>query len=169
MVRAVVRRSGNAVGCVGPCALAHGVGVMLAGLLASSAAHALEPAMAEGIARFAHIARAASQESIVPGHKKSVEMPPPVRTPAADATADAMPAVAPGDKVAAASASASPAAIKYEPVEYAALPGWADDDHLAALKAFAKSCERIHAAARAGNKPGSTPPPTLRRRGRRRR
>ncbi len=120
MVRAAVRRSGNAVGRVVPSAAGFAVGVLVAGVLSSSAARALEPALADGIARFAAMARAASQESVVPGHKKSVEMPTPVRKPAADATAAAMPAVAPGGKAAAASASTSPAAIKYEPVEYAA-------------------------------------------------
>lgn len=36
----------------------------------------------------------------------------------------------------------------YRPVAFADLPGWADDDHLAAFKTFLKSCERVLANAR---------------------
>ncbi|MBX9591715.1 MAG: MltA domain-containing protein [Hyphomonadaceae bacterium] len=36
----------------------------------------------------------------------------------------------------------------YQPVAFADLPGWAQDDHLAAFKAFLKSCERVTANAR---------------------
>ncbi len=36
----------------------------------------------------------------------------------------------------------------YQSVTYADLPSWADDDHLAAFKAFLKSCERVVAGAR---------------------
>lgn len=48
--------------------------------------------------------------------------------------------------------------FNYAPVAYEALPGWERDDHLAALKAFARSCERVLAAVRAGNRSGGTPP-----------
>jgi membrane-bound lytic murein transglycosylase A len=36
-------------------------------------------------------------------------------------------------------------AHKYEPIDYTALPGWADDDHVAALQAFKLSCVRVGA------------------------
>jgi len=36
----------------------------------------------------------------------------------------------------------------YQPVTFADLPGWANDDHLAAFRAFLKSCERVIAAPR---------------------
>ena len=36
----------------------------------------------------------------------------------------------------------------YRPVTFADLPGWAQDDHLAAFKAFLKSCERVVANGR---------------------
>jgi membrane-bound lytic murein transglycosylase A len=39
-------------------------------------------------------------------------------------------------------------AAKYEPVAFADLPGWAQDDHLAAFKAFLRSCDRVVANAR---------------------
>lgn len=48
--------------------------------------------------------------------------------------------------------------VTYEPVTFAALPGWASDDHLAALHAYLTSCERILKAVRAGNLTGRTPP-----------
>lgn len=34
-------------------------------------------------------------------------------------------------------------AAQYQPVAFANLPGWNQDDHLAAFKAFLKSCERV--------------------------
>ena len=46
----------------------------------------------------------------------------------------------------------------FKPVAFDALPGWAQDDHLAALKAFSKSCERVLFAVRSGARSGSTPP-----------
>lgn len=47
-------------------------------------------------------------------------------------------------------------------VTYAELPGWQHDDHLAAFKAFQKSCEIVIGASKAGNKGGATPtPPAL--------
>lgn len=59
-------------------------------------------------------------------------------------------------------AMTEPAPVRYEPVDYAALRRWADDDHLAALKAFQKSCGPVIAAARSGVFQGrSAPPPGL--------
>lgn len=52
-----------------------------------------------------------------------------------------------------------PAARPLTPITYADLPGWADDDHLAAFKAFLVSCPRLAAAAKSGNKAGRTPTP----------
>jgi membrane-bound lytic murein transglycosylase A len=47
------------------------------------------------------------------------------------------------------------AAISYKPLTFAQVPGWDQDDHAAAFKAFQKSCERVLAAARerAADKP----------------
>ena len=46
-------------------------------------------------------------------------------------------------------------------ITFADLPGWADDDHLAALKAFVASCSKVQAQA-AKAAPGRTPvPPDL--------
>ena len=42
---------------------------------------------------------------------------------------------------------------------FADLPGWQQDDHLAAFKTFQKSCEIVIAASKAGNKGGATPTP----------
>jgi membrane-bound lytic murein transglycosylase A len=39
----------------------------------------------------------------------------------------------------------------FEPVSFVALPGWAQDDHAAALKAFCKSCERALAVVNGGS------------------
>ncbi len=44
-------------------------------------------------------------------------------------------------------------AVKFEPVTFEALGGWADDDHLEALAAFAKSCTSLAKAARSGSRP----------------
>ncbi len=51
------------------------------------------------------------------------------------------------------------AAVRFEPVEFQNLTGWSADDHIAALAAFAKSCERVARAARSGARTGATPPP----------
>ena len=40
------------------------------------------------------------------------------------------------------------AAISYKPLTFAQVPGWDQDDHAAAFKAFQKSCERVLAAVR---------------------
>ena len=49
----------------------------------------------------------------------------------------------------------------YQPVTFADLPGWTQDDHLAAFKTFLKSCERVVANARekatADQRDGSPP------------
>lgn len=46
----------------------------------------------------------------------------------------------------------------FTPAAFDALPGWTRDDHLAALKTFAKSCERVLFAVRSGARTGGTPP-----------
>lgn len=50
-------------------------------------------------------------------------------------------------------------AVTFAPIAFADLPGWAEDDHLAALKAFLQSCPPLIAAQKAGNKPGRIPTP----------
>jgi len=40
------------------------------------------------------------------------------------------------------------ASLSYKPMPFAEVPGWADDDHLAAFNTFRKSCERVLASAR---------------------
>ena len=65
-----------------------------------------------------------------------------------------------GARVSASSGSATSATFK--PAVFSELPGWQDDDHAAAFGAFLKSCSRIEAAARAGNKAGKIAiPPEL--------
>jgi membrane-bound lytic murein transglycosylase A len=52
--------------------------------------------------------------------------------------------------------------LSYKPLAFAQLPGWAEDDHAAAFKAFLQSCGRVLATAReraAGDK--TLPPPAL--------
>ncbi len=56
--------------------------------------------------------------------------------------------------------------ISYQPVTFAQVPGWEEDDHAAAFKTFRKSCDRVLAAARdraAAEKvlPPAPPPPAL--------
>ncbi len=59
-----------------------------------------------------------------------------------------------------ANSGAPPAGFK--PAAFSELPGWETDDHAAAFAAFLKSCSRIEAAARAGNKAGKIAiPPEL--------
>jgi membrane-bound lytic murein transglycosylase A len=51
----------------------------------------------------------------------------------------------------------------YRPVKFADVPGWVNDDHLAAFKTFLKSCERVVASSRErepGDAKGPRPPPT---------
>lgn len=54
-------------------------------------------------------------------------------------------------------------AASYQPVTFADLPGWAQDDHLAAFTTFLKSCERVVANARdkAAADKGPAPPTAL--------
>ena len=59
-------------------------------------------------------------------------------------------------------AASTAARVAFASMPFAELPGWADDDHLAALKAFLVSCPRLTAAVKAGNKTGRQPtPPAL--------
>ncbi len=53
----------------------------------------------------------------------------------------------------------SRAGVTYVAIDYSDLPGWAEDDHLAALKAFVVSCPPLIAASKAGNKAGAIPTP----------
>jgi membrane-bound lytic murein transglycosylase A len=49
--------------------------------------------------------------------------------------------------------------ISYQPLTFAQIPGWDDDDHAAAFTAFRKSCERVLAAARDRTAAEKVPPP----------
>ena len=51
----------------------------------------------------------------------------------------------------------------YQPVTFADLPGWAQDDHLAAFRTFLRSCERVASNARekAAADKGPAPPTAL--------
>jgi membrane-bound lytic murein transglycosylase A len=49
-------------------------------------------------------------------------------------------------------------AIAYKPLAFAEVPGWDQDDHAAAFKAFLKSCERVVAAARERTAADKAPP-----------
>jgi membrane-bound lytic murein transglycosylase A len=57
----------------------------------------------------------------------------------------------------------APKGASYQPVTFADLPGWAQDDHLAAFTTFLKSCERVVANARekAAADKGPTQPTAL--------
>jgi len=71
-----------------------------------------------------------------------------------------------GAKVSSASGSgpakAGTPGASFKPVPFSDLPGWEADDHAAAFGAFLKSCARLIAAARAGNKAGKVAiPPEL--------
>jgi membrane-bound lytic murein transglycosylase A len=58
-------------------------------------------------------------------------------------------------RAAAAGASqAGTGAVRFEPISFHDLPGWAEDDHLAALKAFQASCPQV-IAGKAGKSTGS--------------
>ena len=50
-------------------------------------------------------------------------------------------------------------AIAYKPLAFADVPGWDQDDHAAAFKAFLKSCERVVATARERAAADKAPPP----------
>jgi membrane-bound lytic murein transglycosylase A len=49
--------------------------------------------------------------------------------------------------------------ISYKALSFAQVPGWEEDDHAAAFKAFRKSCERILASARERTQADKLPPP----------
>lgn len=49
------------------------------------------------------------------------------------------------------------AAVSFKPTAFSDLPGWQHDDHAAAFKTFLKSCDRVIAAVKAGNKAGPRP------------
>ena len=52
------------------------------------------------------------------------------------------------------------AGISYKPLTFAELPGWEQDDHAAAFKAFLKSCERVLTTARERAATDKAPPPS---------
>ena len=54
-------------------------------------------------------------------------------------------------------------AITYQPLAFSQIPGWDNDDHAAAFKAFLKSCEKVLAAGRERTAPdkGQAPPQGL--------
>jgi membrane-bound lytic murein transglycosylase A len=49
--------------------------------------------------------------------------------------------------------------VTYTPLAYAQVPGWEEDDHAAAFKAFLSSCERVAASARERAASDKLPPP----------
>jgi membrane-bound lytic murein transglycosylase A len=49
-------------------------------------------------------------------------------------------------------------AVSYKPLTFAEVPGWEQDDHAAAFKAFLQSCERVLAAARERGADKPAPP-----------
>ena len=60
------------------------------------------------------------------------------------------------------SSAVSQGSVRFSPVTFADLPGWAHDDHAAAFKAFLQSCPILIKASRAGNKASAVPtPPAL--------
>jgi membrane-bound lytic murein transglycosylase A len=52
-------------------------------------------------------------------------------------------------------------AISYQPLTFAQMPGWQEDDHAAAFKAFRRSCDRVLASARNRAAAEQVPPPAL--------
>ncbi len=50
------------------------------------------------------------------------------------------------------------AQMHYDAISFDDLPGWADDDHLAAFKAFRKSCKRVLKAISRGHRSDKKPP-----------
>jgi membrane-bound lytic murein transglycosylase A len=50
-------------------------------------------------------------------------------------------------------------AVTFSPLAFAEVPGWDEDDHLAAFKAFLTSCERVAGAARERATSDKLPPP----------
>ncbi len=72
--------------------------------------------------------------------------------------------LSPGDRLKpktppATSAMPKTEAMTLNPVAFTDLPGWSEDDHLAAFKAFVGSCKPVLDAAKAGSKAGATPAP----------
>ena len=65
--------------------------------------------------------------------------------------------VTPGQKQATASMKAP--SVSYQPLAFSEVPGWDQDDHAAAFKAFQKSCERVQAAARERSSGDKSPAP----------
>jgi len=49
--------------------------------------------------------------------------------------------------------------VRFEAAYFSDLPRWENDDHLAALEAFLKSCSRVLASAGAAERSGRRPPP----------
>lgn len=49
--------------------------------------------------------------------------------------------------------------ISFKPLSFAQIPGWEEDDHAAAFKAFLKSCDRVPTAARDRTSLDKLPPP----------
>jgi len=83
---------------------------------------------------------------------KAKTIAPSKVTPTAKPPADRKPAAKPAGPKTASVAKVIPpvkgAAAWYRPVAFEDLPGWAQDDHLAAFQAFLKSCERVAASGR---------------------
>ena len=77
---------------------------------------------------------------------------PPAAKTVAPKPADAKTAV-----LSSATASAKGVAPWYRPVTFAELPGWAQDDHLAAFKVFLRSCERVIASGERAPSDGKAP------------
>src|SRR4029079_15006498 len=50
-------------------------------------------------------------------------------------------------------------AVSYNPLPYDQVPGWDQDDHAAAFKAFLQSCAQVLAAARERTATDKVPPP----------
>ena len=95
---------------------------------------------------------------------KATSKPAAVPKPPAAKTVAPKPAAAKTAVLSDVTASAKGVAPWYRPVTFAELPDWAQDDHLAAFKAFLRSCERVIARARApgdGKAPQRSPRPLV--------
>lgn len=91
------------------------------------------------------------------GAASALAEPPAKASQPSSGPAPAMSSVPPSKTPAASSTpSAKSTDARLEPVTYGSLPGWRSDDHLAAFKAFLKSCDAVaKAAARPAGKPAS--------------